>query len=59
MSEKPSALHEGIMRLCAAPTGTAKKRDPYRLIGSTVGIVEVARAFSPGFKIPLIQNGLF
>ncbi len=47
------------MRLCAAPTGTAKKRDPYRLIGSTVGIVEVARAFSPGFKIPLIQNGLF
>ena len=59
MSEKSSALHEEIIRLCTEPAGTAKSREPYRLIGLAAGIAEAAPEFSPRFRILLIQNGLF
>ena len=59
MSEKSSALHEEIIRFCTDPTGTAKKCEPYRLIGLAAGIAEAAPEFSLRFRILLIQNGLF
>ena len=49
---------EETIRLCTEPP--ARQRGANRVASRfAAGIAEVVRAFSPGFRILLIQNGLF